>query len=172
MLIFLIVLSYCVSSLHPSLFHFLLSTWSLSLCLYIFTCHFYSIADRLTLRRKLNCKPFRWFMENVYPELRYDCHCRSYSTWTHATDIYWITFGILFYSAILKVFIFIFCCLLCNAKDGQSFLPNTFKNQQMLCPYWQIIWGGRHAVVSSSQALNQKSSCKSSGCHDPRVQNI
>nr|XP_061843619.1 polypeptide N-acetylgalactosaminyltransferase 16-like [Nerophis lumbriciformis] len=31
---------------------------------------FGSIADRLTLRRKLNCKPFRWYMENIYPELR------------------------------------------------------------------------------------------------------
>ncbi|KAG7509893.1 polypeptide N-acetylgalactosaminyltransferase 16 [Solea senegalensis] len=29
-----------------------------------------SITDRLTLRRKLNCKPFRWYMENIYPELR------------------------------------------------------------------------------------------------------
>ncbi|XP_041703327.1 polypeptide N-acetylgalactosaminyltransferase 16 [Coregonus clupeaformis] len=31
---------------------------------------FGSIADRLTLRRKLSCKSFRWYMENVYPELR------------------------------------------------------------------------------------------------------
>ncbi|XP_008312233.1 polypeptide N-acetylgalactosaminyltransferase 16 [Cynoglossus semilaevis] len=31
---------------------------------------FGSIADRLNLRRKLNCKSFRWYMENVYPELR------------------------------------------------------------------------------------------------------
>uniref|UniRef100_A0A673YRG1 Polypeptide N-acetylgalactosaminyltransferase n=1 Tax=Salmo trutta TaxID=8032 RepID=A0A673YRG1_SALTR len=31
---------------------------------------FGSIADRLTLRHKLNCKSFHWYMENVYPELR------------------------------------------------------------------------------------------------------
>ncbi|XP_073698667.1 polypeptide N-acetylgalactosaminyltransferase 16-like [Garra rufa] len=29
-----------------------------------------SIADRLALRRKLNCNSFRWYLENVYPELK------------------------------------------------------------------------------------------------------
>ncbi|XP_048046479.1 polypeptide N-acetylgalactosaminyltransferase 16 [Megalobrama amblycephala] len=31
---------------------------------------FGSIADRLALRRKLNCNSFRWYLENVYPELK------------------------------------------------------------------------------------------------------
>ncbi|GAV00253.1 hypothetical protein RvY_11130 [Ramazzottius varieornatus] len=34
------------------------------------TVPFGSIQDRLALRSSLHCKPFKWYMDNVYPELR------------------------------------------------------------------------------------------------------
>jgi hypothetical protein len=32
-------------------------------------CRIFSIHDRMELKRKLHCKPFNWYLKNVYPEL-------------------------------------------------------------------------------------------------------
>lgn len=38
-------------------------------CINFVCLNLFSIQDRLELKRKLHCKPFSWYLKNVYPEL-------------------------------------------------------------------------------------------------------
>ena len=57
-----------VQYLSVSLFVFYL-TLCFCVCLCVFVC-FPSIQGRVELRKKLKCKSFKWYLDNVYPELK------------------------------------------------------------------------------------------------------
>ena len=53
----------------PTLFHRFLKNLTSSIWSYIWPFLFFRIRDRLLVREKLQCKSFKWYVENVYPEL-------------------------------------------------------------------------------------------------------
>lgn len=63
---------------------------------YIVTGHdkldFGDISDRVELRQKMNCKNFRWYVENVYPEISIPgkqkvlIDCTHFKTLSNVTD--------------------------------------------------------------------------------------